>query len=191
MELSFKFNEKANWKSGKFIIDELEIINEEIEYDDIKLYLDDKEYDGGISTFTTNDVSADWLFESVLNGYLRGDSSYHSFSEEWKVFKDIENKKEYQDDLIIKLPKYNYDRVELYELKLATRKYLYYEYSESCLLLSTDFVVITDMECFYMDSLYETIAEILLEKEKALYISDSMRRFIKENEEDILDEYRD
>jgi len=42
-----------------------------------------------------------------------------------------------------------------------------------------------------MDSLYETIAEILLEKEKALYISDSMRRFIKENEEDILDEYRD
>jgi len=67
MELSFKFNEKANWKSGKFIIDELEIINEEIEYDDIKLYLDDKEYDGGISTFTTNDVSADWLFESVLN----------------------------------------------------------------------------------------------------------------------------
>lgn len=191
MELSFKFNENSNWKNGKFIINELKIINGEIEYDSLKLYLDNKEYEGGISTFTTNNVSADWLFENILNSYLRDDPDYQSFSDEWKIFKDMENKKEYQDDLLIKFPEYDYGKLKIFELQLATKNHLYYQTFEECKLLTRDYNIMTDMECFFTGALWEDLAEILLEKQKPLYINDGMKSYMNDYKKDILEEYKE
>ena len=135
MELTFDFTNDAKWQSGKFIIDNLRIVGEgddlEVDYDDIHLYLDDKLYEGGISTWYTNSVSTDWLFENVLNSYLRNNTAeYSNFGGDWGIFNQILDMTEKEGDLIIKLPVYD-SGVNLYELELATPENRYYSYCYS------------------------------------------------------------
>lgn len=191
MELSFEFNEGAKFKNGKILIDDLKIINDSIEYGSLEVYLDGEKYTGGINTFAENNVSADWLFNSILNAYLRNDTSgYKSFSEDWSVFKSLESKKEYKDDLVVKLPIYNYDEVEVYDLDLATKQFRYYSCVDRFIMLDLEGKVITDIEAFYTNAMWEDLAKHLLGIEPALYLGYNAEEAIKECRAEILDSYR-
>jgi len=174
MELTFDFTNDARWASGKFIIDNLRIVGEgdnlEVNYDDIQLYLDGELYEGGISTWTTNSVSTDELFESVLNSYLRNNTAeYSNFGGDWSIFNQILDLTEKEGDLIIKLPVYDFG-VNLYELELATPENRYYSYGDSFLVLDNDGKIITDYEEFYSEAMLQDLYDILTGKTECLYM---------------------
>lgn len=194
--LTFDFNtDKAQWKKGRFEIDELEIMGDDedldIEYDDIKFYIDDKLYEGGISTWAEDNVSTDFLFESVLNSYLRNNTSeFDKFGDEWSIFSKIKNLTVEDDGLIIKLPRYDYG-LQLFELDLAIPGFRYYSYNDYCMLLNEEGEILTNMENFYFDSLVEDICKVLKEETKCLYKSENVDYMIKEagGKESFLAEY--
>lgn len=191
MELTFTLVDKSKWKTGKFIIDNLQI-SEELEYDDIKFYLDDKLYDGSFETWAGSKLSADDIFEQCVNAYIRNDSDdYESFSPEWSIFNKIEHLKEYQDDLLIKMPVLRYDSFEVYELDLATPYNRYYSNGDNCLLLDINGGILTDMENFYFEAIVEDICKILKEEIKCLYKGENVDYMIKEagGKEGFLNEY--
>lgn len=194
--LNFEFkNDKAKWKSGKFEIDNLQITGDDekvnFEYDDIKLYLDDELYTGGISTWSCDNVSADFLFESVLNSYLRNNiAEFKNFDDEWSIFNKIKNLAVEQDGLITKLPVYD-NKIIVYDLDLATSGYRFYCYMDNFMLCDEEGCVITDMENFYSEAMYQTICKIIKGKTKCLYKSENYDTLIKEygGEEGFLKEF--
>lgn len=194
--LTFEFNtDKAQWKKGRFEINNLEIIgndkNLDIEYDDIKFYIDDKLYNGEISTWAKNNVSTDFLFESVLNSYLRNNTSeFDKFGDEWSIFSKIKNLTIEDNGLIIKLPKYDYG-LQLFELDLAIPGFRYYSYNDYCMLLNEEGEILTNIENFYFDSLVEDICKVLKEEIKCLYKSENIDYMIKNmgGKENFLAEY--
>lgn len=194
--LNFEFNSQlAKWKTGQFKIAEMKIVgskeDQEITWDTIELYLDGERYSGGINTFTHNNVSVDFLFDSVLNSYLRNNTEeYSKFDEGWSIFKSIESMKEWDGDLLIKLPFYNGFGIDIYELELETPLNKYYRHYEDCLLLNSDNGIITDMETFYSSAFTEDLAEVLQGKIKCLYMSDEVKQWVKEEgEANIIAEY--
>ena len=115
MELTFTLADKAKWKTGKFVIENLQISDklgkqdsqweDDITWDDIDLYLDGTKYEGDIQTYAGSNLGADDIFEQCLNAYLRNDSEdYKSFGNEWSIFNKCESLKEWKDDLLIKMP---------------------------------------------------------------------------------------
>lgn len=170
--LTFEFNpDRAQWRKGKFEIDELKIIGDaedlNIKYDNIKFYLDNELYRGGINTWAYNDVSTDFLFNSVLNSYLRNNTAeFDRFGEEWSMFNDIKNLTQIEDGYITKLPVCDASdideyEIKMYELDLAVNDYFYYSYNDECMILDTKGEIITDMEHLYFNSLVEDVCDII------------------------------
>lgn len=195
MELTFDFTDNANWKSGKFVIDNLRVVGEgddlEVDYDDIQLYLDGELYEGGISTWSTNDVSADWLFENTLNSYLRNNAAeYSNFGEGWNIFSQILDMTEKEGDLITKLPVYDFG-VNLYELELATPENRYYSYGDSFLVLDNESKIVTDYEEFYSEAMLQDLYDILTGKTECLYMGYDPKAIIEEygGEENFISEF--
>ena len=200
--LKFEFNpEVAKWKKGQFNIIDLQMIGSgedlEIEYEDIKLYLDDVLYTGGIDTFTQNNVSVDWLFENVLNSYLRNNTAeYDNFDEGWEEFRKISDMKEDDGKFITKLPVYDYG-VKLYELQLVTSSngntYFYYTYNDECMILDQNGDVVTNIDSFYFDSFVEDLVAIFKKDEEitCLYKSEDTINWIvgEGGEQKIIEEY--
>lgn len=191
MELTFTLADKAKWKTGKFVIENLQISDklgnqdsqweDDITWDDIDLYLDGTKYEGDIQTWAGSNLGADDIFEQCLNAYLRNDSEdYESFGSEWSIFNKCESLKEWKDDLLIKMPIFKYNQFVVYELDLATPKNRYYSYNDYFLLLDINGGILTDMECFYSEAMYEDVCAILKGELKCLYKSDNIDEMIKE-----------
>ena len=111
LELAFNLQDGKRFKKGVFYIDGLTIFdtdgNYEVNYDNIELELDGKPYDGSIEVWRGK-LSVEDLFDNTLSGYLMGSDTFTSFSDDWSVFTDLENLKEYKDGLLMKLPIYMY-----------------------------------------------------------------------------------
>ena len=189
MELNFVLKDKTK---GKFIIEGLQF-KDELEYTDVKLYLNDKLYDNSFKTWIGRKLNADTIFEQCINAYIRHDTEdYESFGPEWSVFNKIESLKEYQDDLLIKMPVFNGKIFDIYDLELATPFNMYYsDGSNRCLLLNCEGNVLTDMENFYFEALVEDICKIIKGELKCLYKSENIIYMISEvgGEEGFLEEY--
>ena len=197
MELTFEFTDKAKWQTGKFVFDDIQIIGEgddvSVQYDDIELYLDDQLYEGGISTFHSNSLSADELFESVLNSYLRNNTGeYRNFDPEWSIFSQIMDMTEKQGDLIMKLPVCELDEIVMYELQLATPERRYYCHNDSFMVLDNSGEIVTDYENFYSEAMIEDLCDILTGKTECLYMGYDPKEWIKEygGEDAFLEEFR-
>jgi hypothetical protein len=195
MELTFEFADKAKWKTGKFVFDDLQIVGAdddvEVEYNDIQLYLDDKLYEGGINTWSTDNLSADALFEDVLNSYLRNNTGeFKSFGPEWSVFSEILDMTEKDGDLVMKLPVYNMG-FHLYELDLATPDTRYYSYDDNFIVLDNNGEIITDYEEFYSEAMIQDLRDIITGKTKCLYMGYNPKAWIEEcgGEQGFLEEF--
>ena len=191
MELSFTLSDKAKFKTGKFVIENLKIADtlgnsdsqwdDEISYDSIDLYLDGNKYDGTITTWAGANLGAADIFEQCLNAYIRNDTeNYESFSNDWNIFNKTESLKEYQDDLLVKMPIFELGQFSVYELDLATPKNRYYSCADRCLLISTEGSVRTDIENFYLEAMYSDICAILKDELRCLYKSENIDSMIRE-----------
>lgn len=193
--LNFVVNEKdVKWKKGRFEIENLQVLGDslddfDVEYDKLYLFLDDKRYNGGISTWSQNSVSAYYIFYSTFNAYLRNSKEF-SFGEEWdKVFGKIKNSAEEKDGILTKFIQMS---TYIYELDLAVSGFRYYYSDGNFLMLDDSGRIITDVEDFYMNGLYETICDIIKGKEKILCKGEtnSYDYYIKEyTEEGFLKEF--
>ena len=167
----------GKWKTGTFDVDNISVIGSgdqyDIEYDDITLTLDGEVYEGGISSFHSNSLSADELFSSVVNAYLRGNASnYTSFTGDWSIFDEVKSLEEWQGDIQTKLPVYDGFEVKQYALDLATPEFRYYSYDDEFLMLDKNGNVVTDSEAFYYEGLCDDIARVLTGKVECLYKND-------------------
>jgi len=183
LELSFTLQAGKPFKEGVFYIDGLTILdtdgNYEVEYDDIELELDGEPYDGSIEVWRGY-LSTEDIFDQVLSGYLMGSDTYTSFSNDWSVFTDINNLKEYKDGLLVKLPIYECGMIYIYDLDLATPDNRYYTSDDMVLMLDNDNEVVTDVEHFYMQGIEEDITAILRGELECLYMGYNVEEYIKE-----------
>lgn len=192
--LTFEFFENNKYKIGKFDIDELKIIGSgedtDIEYDDIKFYIDGQLYDGERTTWAGQRLSTSDIFEQVLSAYLREETNEYKNFEGFEIFKQMESLKEWKDDLLVKFPYYGYG-LRIYELDLATPASKYYHSGDMFLVLNNNNEIVTDMECFYESAFYEDLCDILKDEVKCLYKDESVDRMIKElgGPEKFLEEY--
>ena len=184
LELSFTLKDGKRWKEGRFEINGLNIIdtdgNYEVTYDDLELFVDGEPYDGSAEAWSGHRYSAEEIFDFALSSYLMNDGTYTSFSDSWSVFVDLENLKEYQGDLLIKLPVYRIDEVVIYDLDLATPNNTYYTSDDEVMMLNADNEIVTDMEEFYMEAIEEDITKILKGELECLYMGYNVKEYIKE-----------
>lgn len=176
--VSFTFTTNdGDWNTGTFEVDGISVVGKGeqyiVEYDDIRLYLDGELYDGGISSFNSASMSADELFCSVVNAYIRGDrTNYSDFTGDWDIFDDIMSLEEWQGDIQTKLPVFDGYTVNQYSLDLAVPDYRYYSYNDEFLMLDKNGNIVTDMEEFYYEGLCDDIAKVLTGKVECLYKND-------------------
>lgn len=184
MELSFTINDiKSKWKKGKFIVNNLQIDMskeyEQITYDDLKLFLDDKPYDNSIETWAGYKLDASYLFDLTITAYI-GKNETYTFGDEWKIFDKADALKEEQDGLIIKLPIYDCDEFQVYELEYATPQFRFYSYYSNFLMLNNEGKTVTDVDAFYTQGLYSEICRVIKGETKCLYKKSVIDRLIKE-----------
>ena len=199
MELTFKLVKGHKHDHGKFEIENLQVLDvdpdlrENVTWDNIILYLDGKLYENDIETFAMGNLDAEDIFRQCLNAYLRNDTSdYESFGDEWSIFKKCEVLKEYKDNLLIKMPIYEYDGLHIYELDLATpyNRYYYESCGNGFLCLDSNGGLVTDMECWYEQGIIEDLCAIIKGELKCLYRGENVNLMIKEygGEEAFLEE---
>ena len=200
LELSFTINQEGKrkrWQEGRFEINGLTVVdtgdNYEIDYEDLELFVDGEPYDGSASNWAGQKYTAEQIFDQVLSGYLMNEGIYSSFSDDWSVFSDLNNLKEYEGDLLIKLPIFKYDEICVYELDLATPDNRYYSYIDEVMMLDNNNEVVTDVEEFYMEALEEDVTNILQGDLECLYMGYNVKEMIKEmgGEDAWLEEFGD
>lgn len=185
--LGFVFKEGAKWKSGRFEFKELSVTgtgeDTDISYSDIELYLDDKLYEGGISSWRENNLSAYDIFTDVFNAYLRDSrEDFKAYDSGWDVFRPfVELYSDWNESAgcYMKIPQYDY-KVKIYELQYATPSCRYYQYDDEYLLLDPSGSIITNYENFYTEGLFQDLANSFQGKEKCLFISDDVKNMVKE-----------
>ena len=194
--LKFEFNpEVAQWKKGQFNISNLYIkdlsklatINYDkeedlIQYEDISLYLDDKLYTGGISTFIHNNVSVEFLFDSVLNAYIRNDTEeFNNFGEEWNIFR-TNLQLNTTGDKILQVYDGNYGEgiIKTYELQLAKDGLYYYTYEDEAMIVDEKGDIRTNIPEFYFSAFVEEMIAIWTKDEKYSYMNPEVDRWVKD-----------
>lgn len=186
LELSFSMPDRSKWSEGTFYIDGLSIIdtgdNYEVNYDDIELYLDGQLYDETAETWAGAKVNTEQFFDTILSVYQMNDNTY-DFSEDWSVFDSLDSLKEYQGDLLVKLPIYRDGGVCIYELDLATPYNKYYQCADDgeVLILDEDNSIVSDMEHWYEQGLFEDITAILKGDLECLYMGYNPKAMIEES----------
>ncbi len=204
MELSFELNDTKKCKIGKFIVKNLSISDvignpetkeNDIFYDDIELYLDGNKYSNTFRTEERNVITTDDIFEQCINAYIRNDiKEYKYFSDEWKVFDKTNELKEYQGDILTKLPVLYMDKFIVYDLDLATSESKYYCNSDGpyFIVLDNEGYVKTDMEYFYDNSINNDIYYICKGIKKCLYQSANIKKILDMygNKENFLKEHK-
>ena len=183
-KLIFNFNEdKAQFKTGRFEIENLEVVNDDIYYDDIKVFLDGELYKGSIKTWAGFNVSPHYMFDSIINAFLRNDKALYKDFQGFDAFKPLEKLREYdKNELMLRFPAYE-NGIGSYNLDLATPEARYYINDDGpyFLLLDPEGGILTDMECFFESALYADLCDVLKNKTKCLYKSKNIDLIIKEN----------
>ena len=173
--LNFIINEEAKWKKGRFEIENLQILGDsinafDVEYNNICLFLDDKKYDETLKTWPGNRVSTDFIFYSTFNSYIRNSKEF-SYSEEWnKVFSKIKNSNEEKDGILTKFIQMSKSYKYIYNLDFAVSGVsFYYSDSETFLMIADTGRIVTDINEFFMNGMYETICDVIKGKNKIIY----------------------
>ena len=181
IKLPFTFTENTKYagQSGYFEISEVDIQSDSL---DVTLYIDGKRYDGGISTFTDNNVSADFLFENVLNSFLRVNTREFTFSKEWEEnFAYIAFLCVFDDKgLLREFPQLNCGSFDMYKLDLAVPERRFYSHDDDFILMGKEGEIITNVEAFWQSALEEDLKSCLEGKQEILYMSDNIKTFIEE-----------
>ena len=171
--LNWRFTEGRKWNTGRIEIEDLSIDSEDtIHYEEIKLFLDDEPYTGGISTWYVNNVDADFIFVSVLNSYLRGDCfDFQAFTGDWNIFDTFYNRRKVENGILLEFPQYYYG-INMYTLVFATRDARYYTSDaggDEVMLLNDQGNILTDIEAFYTSALTADVGRVLLGKAELVY----------------------
>ena len=83
-----KFKKRDNIVA-KFQIENLTVTQTNIDFEELELYLDNKEYDGDFSSFRTNHVPADEVLIGLINAYLRNDTEDLEYINGWEIFDSL------------------------------------------------------------------------------------------------------
>lgn len=167
-----------------------------VDYDDVKLFLssDDSisEYEGGITSWHSNNMSASEIFESVLNSYLRGDNtSTAPYGDSWGFFNCISELRSVENYLLVKFPQISVGRIDMYSLQLAVSGRNYYSHEDEFMMLDDDNAIVTDYECFYSNAMGEDLADIIQKKLDCIYMGNDAKCWIEaEGEDYIVKNYR-
>jgi len=183
-KFSVEMTEKAKMKNIIFTVEDLEIGNEEVNCSVTSVLIDGVEYQGEYVTWAGRNLDNLDLFEDILNIYIRGGKFFvRSFSKEWSVFNSLKDSAVKENGIITVLPVVEYGCVDRYELELATDNYLFYiDFGSDFLMLDTDGNVVTDVEFFYTDALYDEIASIAKGETVCHYISPSLKEWVNSDE---------
>lgn len=178
LPLSFTENTKFAGQNWLFELSEVDIMSASR---DVTLYIDGKLYEGGISSFTENNLSAESLFESVFNSFLRGNTKEFVFPKVWdEEFAYAKALCVYDKDGLLKtFPQLRYDSFEMYQLELAVPDRRFYSHDEDFILMGKEGDLITDVEAFWQSAIEEDITDCLSGKTEALFMSDNVKGFIE------------
>ena len=195
--LTARFKKRDNIVA-RFQIEDLTVTQKNIDFEELELYLDNKEYDGDFSSFRTNHVPADEVLIGLINAYLRNDTEDLEYINGWEIFdtlKDLqrydstpEYLKKYKTPLLTAFPQMQpWGEIIIYELQLATDEERFYTAYDYCMLTDKNGVILTDMEGFYDNTFIEELREIDRGTKPILYIT----KYLKDNIKEILEDYAD
>ena len=175
-------SDSDNWKTMEVQLEDLRIdgygLNTNIEYNDVCVCFDNNQYNGGINIFLENDVSPEFLFISVLNSYIRDDTTF-TYGPEWAVFDRIKVKPN-EEGLVLVLLQYDGDDILPYALQYATPEMRFYYYFDNCILCNTDGVITVEGEEMYSEFLALTVASVIKGEERCLYKMPDIDEWIEE-----------
>jgi len=178
LTFQFKSGNQFSGKQGRFEIEGL-TVGSEIEFDEITFYVEDEKYEGGISTFTSANLSAEELFSDVVNAYFRDDVTDFEFNNDWSIFDSIKNRSKYQGQILISFPQ-DYIGIVDFECMLKTKEYGFYSHDDLFLMLDDDNGIVTDTETFFAEALDDEIEDIQSGKKKALYTGEEFDTYVAE-----------
>lgn len=193
-------HDDEDWSEGMFALTNPVISGSgedlKVDYDDVKLFLtsDDgiNEYEGGITSWHSNNMSASEIFESVLNSYLRGDNTGTSpYGDSWAFFNRITELRLVENYLLVKFPQISVGSIDMYSLQLAVSGRNYYSHEDEFMMLDDDNAIVTNYECFYSNAMGEDLADIIQKKLDCIYMGNDAKCWIKaEGEDYIVKNYR-
>lgn len=192
-----KFKKRDNIVA-KFQIEDLTVTQTNIDFEELELYLDNKEYNGDFSSFRTNHVPADEVLMGLINAYLRNDTEDLEYINGWEIFdspKDLQRYdstpeyiQKHKTPLLTAFPQMQpWGEIIIYELQLATDEERFYTAYDYCMLTDKNGVILTDMEGFYDNAFIEELREIDKGTKPILYIT----KYLKDNIKEILEDYAD
>ena len=192
-----KFKKRDNIVA-KFQIENLTVTQTNIDFEELELYLDNKEYDGDFSSFRTNHVPADEVLIGLINAYLRNDTEDLEYINGWEIFDSLKDLQRYDSTpeyiqkhktpLLTAFPQMQpWGEIIIYELQLATDEERFYTAYDYCMLTDKNGVILTDMEGFYDNTFIEELREIDRGTKPILYIT----KYLKDNIKEILEDYAD
>ena len=195
--LTARFKKRDNIVA-RFQIEDLTVTQKNIDFEELELYLNDKEYDGNFSSFRTNHVPANEVLTGLINAYLRNDTEDLEYINGWEIFdtlKDLqrydstpEYLKKYKTPLLTAFPQMQpWGEIIIYELQLATDEERFYTVNDYCMLTDENSVILTDMEGFYDNAFIDELKEINRGTKPILYIT----KYLKDNIKKILEDYAD
>lgn len=180
--LTFKFKEgEYSGKTGRFEITDLRVLSyDPLDYDTVKLYIDDKEYQGEFSSWAKDHLDAVDLVQDILNEYLRDDFTNVEFLDGWNIFDEIKNKNtKVENGITTQIPQCPYD-LFVYDLSLQTEDYKFYICDDMFLMLdAATNAIITDEEFFFNQAFYEEAEKIYEGELKPIYSDENLRSYIE------------
>ena len=183
---------------ARFQIEDPTVTQTNIDFKELKFYLDNKEYDGDFSSFRTNHVPADEVLMGLINAYLRNDTEDLEYINGWEIFdslKDLQRYdstpeyiQKYKTPLLTAFPQMQpWGEIIIYELQLATDEERFYTVDDYCMLTDENSVILTDMEGFYDNAFIDELKKINRGTKPILYIT----KYLKDNIKEILENYTD
>ena len=180
---------------AKFQIEDLTVTQTNIDFEDLELYLDDKEYNGDFSSFRTNHVPVDEVLMGLINAYLRNDTEDLEYINGWEIFNSLKDLQrydstpeyiqKYKTPLLTAFPQMQpWGEIIVYELQLATDEERFYTVDDYCMLTDENSVILTDMEGFYDNAFIEELIEVNKGTKPILYITPYLKNHMKEIIED-------
>lgn len=168
-----------------FDVENLSVTGEDVVYDDILLYIDGELYNQSAETWAGHKLSDGEIFESVLNAYLRNDTSnYQSFDAGWNVVDALFENMQYDGKVVTVLPVVEFDEVVLYGLNMETTDFKFYTHDDSFKVFDANGGLVTDYENFFMSAMYEEYEDIMNGKTECLYITPDVEEYLSEEYEE-------
>lgn len=174
MTFTITLQDKSVWR---FEVEEFSIEEDEFIADNVKLFIDGKPYNNEKETWSGVKLDDYDLFEQTLNAYLRKDTEVE-YSDDWSIFTQLISKREYKDNLIVRLPILEYGVIQMVDLVLATPTLRYYQSGDIYRVYRPNGELVTDYEWAFMNALDSDVEEIKEGTLKVLYVTPEMQEYI-------------